>query len=117
MTEADSRSVGQDIRRLLWNQNIHYRVLKRPLFDPILGLYLYILLVSFLEVFRSKLVSHSPMPNICPTYPIFPVLITLTVSYEDYRLWGSPPVCGFFKPKFDKFEYVPTPLLTNQSLY
>jgi hypothetical protein len=35
--EADSRSTGQEIHRLLWNQKVYYRVRTTPPLEPILN--------------------------------------------------------------------------------
>jgi hypothetical protein len=35
--EVDSSSAGQEIPILLWNPEIHYRVHKIPLLDPVLS--------------------------------------------------------------------------------
>ena len=109
--ETNLFSDSQEIPRILWNPNIHYRIYKRPPPVPPLSqtmpLPTYFLKIQFNIILPSKPASSkwtlslrfphqnpvyaSPLP-ICPTCPtqlIFLDLVTRIIYVEEYRSLSS----------------------------
>jgi len=97
---VDSRSAGQEIPRLLWTQEVHYRVHKIPPLDPILTQ------MDSLHTFPSYFSKFSS--NILPSRPrssewSLPSSFPTNISYE-FLIYPMRATCTAHLILLVKFE-------------
>jgi hypothetical protein len=110
--EADSHSATEDIPRLLWNPNNHYRVHKSPPLDPVLSQINPVHVLTIFKIHSNIILPSTPAsPRRCSPFmfsdqnvvrisllsracymlahPTLLNLITLIIFGEAYKLWSS----------------------------
>jgi hypothetical protein len=92
-TSSLDQCYDEDIPRHLWNPKLHYLVYKGLLLARVLNkLSQSMFIISkwslpfMISDYSFLCINTSPMPCICPFYPIILDLITLAIFDEEYKL-------------------------------